>query len=170
MEELAPYHARMAGLLRLLRDARGAEDLTRGSGGDFGLRLWRQWKTHAVAGQRCWNSGYVRGLAAIPPGAVAARGTSPQPRLCQLGFRTATSTRSDFRHWSRKCCVTNSNRRVRTRTHGGVAGIAGDRRPYAESTSFMMDYLEQRGRAPYDSAPTLTRWLSRCRNIPHTRI
>ena len=28
--------------------------------------------------------------------------------------------------------VTVSNRRVRTRTHGGVAGSAGDRRPYAD--------------------------------------
>jgi hypothetical protein len=30
--------------------------------------------------------------------------------------------------------ATNSNRRVRTRTHGGVAGSAGDRRPYADLT------------------------------------
>jgi len=30
--------------------------------------------------------------------------------------------------------VTNSNRHVRTRTHGGVAGSAGDRRPHADQT------------------------------------
>jgi hypothetical protein len=30
--------------------------------------------------------------------------------------------------------VTDTNRRVRTRTHGGVAGVRGDRGSYADQT------------------------------------
>ncbi|SPE34068.1 hypothetical protein SBA3_2090005 [Candidatus Sulfopaludibacter sp. SbA3] len=60
---------------------------------------------------------------AIPPAAVAARGFSRRPRPCRWGFPMLTSNRSDFRHCSRNVSVTDSNRRVRTPTHGGVAGV-----------------------------------------------
>ena len=58
---------------------------------------------------------------------------SRRPKRSLWGFLMRTSNRSDFRHCSRIVSVTISNRRVRTRTHGGVAGArAGDCRPYAD--------------------------------------
>ena len=85
--------------------------------------MWRQWKTprrrpgstdgtggaRAVGEQHCWQR--TRPL-------VSRKG---QSSICWA-----------FRHWSTSVRVTFSNRRVRTRTHGGVEGSAGDRRPYAD--------------------------------------
>src|SRR5689334_7729096 len=45
-----------------------------------------------------------------------------------------TSNRSAFLHYSINVSVTDSNRRGRTRTHDGVAGVAGDRRAYSDLT------------------------------------
>ena len=69
-------------------------------------------------------------------GADLAPGTSRRPKPCLLGFLMPISNRSDFRHCSRNVSVTDSNRRIRTRTYGGVAGSAGDRRPYADLTRY----------------------------------
>src|SRR6266571_362092 len=44
-----------------------------------------------------------------------------------------TSNRSDFRPYTRSASVTISNRRVRTRTHGGVAGVSGQPLPLCRS-------------------------------------
>jgi hypothetical protein len=57
--------------------------------------------------------------------AGAALGASHGPRPLLLVFRIPTSDRSGSRHYSRSVSVTDSNRRVRTRTHGGVAGVGG---------------------------------------------
>src|ERR1700758_2000584 len=45
-----------------------------------------------------------------------------------------TSNRSDSRPYTRSVSVTISNRRVRTRTHGGVAGVGGQPRPLCRSS------------------------------------
>src|SRR5579863_8771267 len=42
-----------------------------------------------------------------------------------LSLARSTRLRSDFPRCSRTVSVTDSNRRVRTRTHGGVAGVGG---------------------------------------------
>jgi|SRR5215472_16225418 len=55
----------------------------------------------------------------------AAPGTSLGPKPFRWGFPMPTSNRSAFRRWSMGVSATNSNRRVRTRTHGGVAGVGG---------------------------------------------
>ena len=44
--------------------------------------------------------------------------------------------------------VTLSNRRVRTRTHGGVAGVGGDRRPYADLTALSEKWKFMASRKP----------------------
>ena len=41
------------------------------------------------------------------------------------GAMTGTENQPAFRPYSRNASVTVSNRRVRTRTHGGVAGVGG---------------------------------------------
>src|SRR5450759_1032819 len=62
-----------------------------------------------------------------------------------------TSNRSDFRPYTRNASVTISNRRVRTRMHGGVAGVGGQPPPLCrsngilgnwESDNFLMTYRE----------------------------
>src|SRR5947209_13765444 len=46
-----------------------------------------------------------------------------------------TSNRSVFRPWRMSASVTISNRRVRTRTHGGVAGDSGQPLPLCRSNA-----------------------------------
>src|ERR1700719_1906172 len=48
-----------------------------------------------------------------------------------------TSNRSDFRHYTRNASVTISNRRVRTRMHGGVAGVGGQPPPLCRSNGII---------------------------------
>src|SRR5215471_1642545 len=48
-----------------------------------------------------------------------------------------TSNRSDFRPYPRRASVTISNRRVRTRTHGGVAGVGGQPPPLCRSNGVL---------------------------------
>ena len=55
-------------------------------------------KHRAVAGQLCWNWGFVRDWPAIRPAAVAVPGTSRRPKPCLWGFPMHTSNRSGFRH------------------------------------------------------------------------
>jgi hypothetical protein len=57
--------------------------------------------------------------------ADAAPGTSLGPKPSRWGFPTVTSNRLGFPRCSMGVSATNSNRRVRTRTHGGVAGVGG---------------------------------------------
>ena len=81
---------------------------------------------HAAGAERlCWNLGSARDWPIIRPAAVVVLGTSHGPKPFLSGFRMLTLNRSDFPHCSRSVSVTNSNRRVRTRTHGGVAGVGG---------------------------------------------
>ena len=82
-------------------------------------------KHRAAAELRCWNWGCESRWRATPLAAGAALGTSRRPRPCPWGFLMRTSNRSVFRHCSRNVSVTDSNRRVRTRMHGGVAGVGG---------------------------------------------
>jgi hypothetical protein len=93
-----------------------------GSGCDSGRLCGGSGKHRAVAGRLCWNWGCVRGWQVIPLAVGLVPGTSRRPRPCPWGFPMHTSNRSAFLHCSRTVSVTNSNRRVRTRTHGGVAG------------------------------------------------
>jgi hypothetical protein len=58
------------------------------------------------------------------------RAGTPSSRYC-CGLRRSRS----------RGAVTDSNRRVRTRTHGGLAGAAGDRRSYADRTSLSSRHL-----------------------------
>src|SRR5260370_1381217 len=51
-----------------------------------------------------------------------------------------TSNRSDFRPYTRSASVTISNRRVRTRTHGGVAGVSGQPLPLCRSSLLLRAY------------------------------
>ena len=55
-----------------------------------------------------------------------------------------TSNRSDFHPYPRRASVTISNRRVRTRTHGGVAGVGGQPPPLCRSNGVLGSWDLQR--------------------------
>jgi hypothetical protein len=52
-----------------------------------------------------------------------------------------TSNRSDSRPYTRSASVTISNRRVRTRTHGGVAGVGGQPPPLCRSSQLFIEVI-----------------------------
>jgi hypothetical protein len=87
-----------------------------------------------VLKQRCWNWGCVRGWRATRLAAATGPGISHGLKPLLLGFPMRTSNRSAFRHCSRNVSGTYSNRRVRTRMHGGVAGVGGRPPPLCRSS------------------------------------
>jgi hypothetical protein len=78
-------------------------------------------------------SGVRPRLASNTAGSGRGPWSSRKARLFQWDFPMPTSNRSAFQHWSMVASVTDSNRRVRTRTHGGVAGVRGQPRPLCRS-------------------------------------
>ncbi len=53
------------------------------------------------------------------------------------------SNRSDFRPYTRNASVTIANRRVRTRMHGGVVGVAGQPPPLCHSNGVLGNYASE---------------------------
>jgi hypothetical protein len=90
-------------------------------------------KQPVVVGQLSWPWAYVQNWRATPPAAPAAPGTSPTPKPYPSRFPRPISNRSASRIWRMCVSVTISNRRVRTRTHGGVAGVSGQPLPLCRS-------------------------------------
>ena len=125
MAELAPYMRGWRSYFGFCETPEVLIGLTRWVRLRLGRLCGGSGKHRAVAGRLCWNWGCVRDWPAIRLAADAALGTSHGPRPSLLGFPMLTSNRSDFRRCSRSVSVTDSNRRVRTRTHGGVAGVGG---------------------------------------------
>ena len=125
MEELAPYMRGWRSYFGFCETPEVLIGLTRWVRLRLRAAMWRQWKTPRRRRAALLELGCESRWRAIPPAAVAALGTSRRPRPWLWGFRMRTSNRWDFRPCSRTVSVTVSNRRVRTRTHGGVAGVGG---------------------------------------------
>src|ERR1039457_1649689 len=122
IDELAPYMRGWRSYFGFCETPEVLIGLLVGFGCDSGRLCGGSGKHRAVAGRLCWNCGCESRWRAIQPVAVAALGISRRPRPWPWGFRMRTSNRWDFHHCARTVSVTVSNRRVRTRTHGGVAG------------------------------------------------
>ena len=90
-------------------------------------------------GQLSWHWAYVQNWRATPPVAAAAPGTSPTPRPYPSRFLMPISKRSGSRLWRMRASVTISNRRVRTCTHGGVAGVSGQPLPLCRSNAVTVE-------------------------------
>jgi hypothetical protein len=80
---------------------------------------------------------YVPHWLGTQPVAAAVPGTSPTPRPYPSRFPRPISNRSVSRIWRMCTSVTISNRRVRTRTHGGVAGVSGQPLPLCRSSRLL---------------------------------
>src|SRR5215831_16997408 len=81
-----------------------------------------------------------------------ARGLWPIRKPCMLRFRMPISATAVFLRCSSSVSPNVSNRRVRTRTHGGVAGVGGRPPPLCRSnrvpftwpdTEFAISHLRQ---------------------------
>ena len=107
--------------------------LLAGSVRDFVWHSGDNGKHPVVVGQLSWHWAYVPNWLGTPPGAAAVPGTSPTPRPYPSRFPRPISNRSVSRIWRMRASVTISNRRVRTRTHGGVAGVSGQPLPLCRS-------------------------------------
>ena len=83
--------------------------------------LWRQWKTLARRAALL-ALGVRQHLASNTAGSGRGPWYLAKSKALSVGLSKPTSNRSDFRCSSMGTSATNSNRRVRTRTHGGVAG------------------------------------------------
>jgi hypothetical protein len=126
MEELAPYMRGRRSYFGFCETPEVLIGLTRWVRLRLRAALWRQWETPRRRRAALLGLGVLpRGWQATPLVAVAALGILRGPRPCPWGFPMRTSNRSDFLHCSRTVSVTDSNRRVRTRTHGGVARVGG---------------------------------------------
>ena len=125
MDELAPYMRGWRSYFGFCETPEVLVGLTRWVRLRLRAAIWRQWKTPRRRRAALLELGFVRGWPIIRLVVGLALGASRRPKLSQWGFPMHTSNRSDFRHCSRTVDVTDSNRRVRSRTHGGVAGVGG---------------------------------------------
>src|ERR1022692_3456408 len=123
MEELAPYMRGWRSYFGFCETPEVLIGLTRWVRLRLRAAMWRQWKTPRRRRAALLELGVRERLASNTAG--SGRGPWRRPRPYLWGFRMPTSNRSDFLHCSRSVSVTISNRRVRTRTHGGVAGVGG---------------------------------------------
>ena len=74
-------------------------------------------------------------LGLLTPVVAAVPSISPTPRPYLSRFPRLVLNRSVSRIWRTSVSVTVSNRRLRTRTHGGVAGASGQPLPLCRSNA-----------------------------------
>jgi hypothetical protein len=109
--------------------------LLAGSVRDFVWHSGDNGKHPVVVGQLSWNGASAQNWRATRLAAAAVPGTSPTPRPYPSRFPRPILNRSVSRIWRMRVSVTISNRRVRTRTHGGVAGVSGQPLPLCRSNA-----------------------------------
>jgi len=125
MDELAPYMRGWRSYFGFCETSEVVIGLTRWIRLRLRAALWRQWKTQRRRRAALLELGVREPLASNTAGSGRGPWYLARARPCLWGFLTRTSNRLGFRHCSRNVSVTVSNRRVRTRTHGGVAEVGG---------------------------------------------
>lgn len=125
IEELAPFMRGWRSYFGFCETPQVLTGLTRWVRLRLRAALWRQWKTQRRRRAALIELGMRPRLASTTAGSGRGPWYLARPKPSEWGFPMHTSNRSDFRHCSRSVSVTDSNRRVRTRTHGGVARVGG---------------------------------------------
>src|SRR6202043_1189508 len=120
MEELAPYMRGWHSYFGFCETPQELVNLTRWVRLRLRVALWRQWKTPRRRRAALLELGVRPKLASNTAGSGRGPRYLAQAKALSVGLSNATSNRSDFRHYTRNASVTISNRRVRTRMHGGV--------------------------------------------------
>ena len=100
------------------------------------LRRVEAVEARAARGSRsCGDGTWARTWRPEPPGALTARGSFSRSPALSFALPTPTSTRSAFHIWRSGRLLNQPNRRVRTRTHGGVTGKAREGLPMSIAKS-----------------------------------
>jgi hypothetical protein len=125
MEELAPYMRGWRSYFGFCETPEVLIGLTRWVRLRLRAAMWRQWKTPRRRRAALLELGVQERLASNTAGSGRGPWYLAKAKACLWGFQMRTSNRWDFRRCSRTVSVTVSNRRVRTRMHGCVAGVGG---------------------------------------------
>ena len=125
IEELAPYMRGWRGYFGFCETPEVLIGLTRWVRLRLRAALWRQWKTPRRRRAALLELGVRLRLASSTAGSGRGPWYLARAKALSTGLSNAYFNRSDFHHCSKNVDATNSNRRVRTRTHGGVAGVGG---------------------------------------------
>jgi hypothetical protein len=133
MEELAPYMRGWRSYFGFWETPEVLIGLTRWVRLRLRAAMWRQWKTPRRRRAALLELGVSSRLATNTAGSGLGPWYLAKAKACRWGFLTRTSNRSGFPHCSSSVSATDSNRRVRTRTHGGVAGVGGRPPPLCRS-------------------------------------
>src|SRR5215468_6417886 len=125
MEELAPYMRGWRSYFGFCETPEVLIGLTRWVRLRLRAAMWRQWKTPRRRRAALLKLGVSPRLARNTAG--SGRGPWPLARTKALtvGLSNAYFKSLGLPTLADECSVTVSNRRVRTRTHGGVAGVGG---------------------------------------------
>jgi RNA-directed DNA polymerase len=132
MAELAPYMRGWRSYFGFCETPVVLQYLTRWVRLRLRAALWRQWKTP----RRRRAALMALGVSARLASNTASSGRGPwhlaRSKALSVGLPNAYFKSLGLPSYSRSVSATDSNRRVRTRTHGGVAGVAGRPPPYAD--------------------------------------
>jgi RNA-directed DNA polymerase len=125
MEELAPYMRDWRGYFGFCETPEVLIGLTRWVRLRLRAALWRQWKTPRRRRTALLELGVRERLASNTAGSGRGPWYLAKVKALSVGLSNAYFKSLGVRHCLRSVSVTVSNRRVRTRTHGRVAGGGG---------------------------------------------
>jgi RNA-directed DNA polymerase len=125
MEELAPYMRGWRSYFGFCETPEVLIGLTRWVRLRLRAALWRQWKTPRRRRAALLELGVREPLASNTAGSGRGPWYLAKAKALSVGLSNAYFKSLGLPYCSRTVSVTISNRRVRTRTHGGVAGDGG---------------------------------------------
>src|SRR6266705_290399 len=125
IEELAPYMRGWRSYFGFCETPMVLLYLTRWVRLRLRAALWRQWKTPRRRRAALLELGVRPKLASNTAGSGRGPRYLAQAKALSVGLSNAYFKSLGLPTLHEECSVTVSNRRVRTRTHGGVAGVGG---------------------------------------------
>jgi RNA-directed DNA polymerase len=125
MEELAPYMRGWRSYFGFCETPTVLVSLTGWVRRRLRCALWRQWKTVRRRRAALLKLGVRPQMAANMAGSGRGPWYLALTKALNVGLSKAYFQSLGLPSFSRSASVTDSNRRVRTRTHGGVAGVGG---------------------------------------------
>ena len=125
VEELAPYMRGWRSYFGFCETPEVLIGLTRWVRLRLRAAMWRQWKTPRRRRAALLELGVRERLASNTAGSGCGPWYLAKAKALSVGLSNAYFKSLGLPHCSRSVSVTISNRRVRTRTHGGVAGDGG---------------------------------------------
>ena len=135
MEELAPYMRGWRSYFGFCETPEVLIGLTRWVRLRLRAAMWRQWKTPRRRRAALLELGVREPLASNTAGSGRGPWYLAKAKALAVGLSNAYFKSLGLPSCSRTVSETDSNRRVRTRTHGGVAGVSGQPLPLCRSNA-----------------------------------